>query len=51
MTAETVTTAVTAVTSIISDVVTLVAGNPLLMMFAVVPVVGAGIGLFRRLRG
>ena len=49
MTAETVTTAVTAVTGIIGDVVTLIAGNPLLMMFAVVPIIGSGIGLFKRL--
>lgn len=49
MTAEVVTTAVTAVTGIIGDVVTLIAGNPLLMMFSVVPIIGSGIGLFKRL--
>lgn len=49
MTAETVTTAVTAVTGIIDSVVTLIGGNPLLMMFAVVPIIGSGIGLFKRL--
>lgn len=49
MTAETVTTAVTAVTGIIGDVVTLIGSNPLLMMFAVVPIIGAGVGLFNRL--
>lgn len=49
MTAEVVSTAVTAVTGIIGNVVTLIGGNPLLMMFAVVPVIGAGVGLFRRL--
>lgn len=49
MTAEVVTTAVTSVTGIIGDVVALIAGNPLLMMFAVVPIIGSGIGLFKRL--
>lgn len=49
MTAEVVTTAVTNVTGIIEDVVTLIGSNPLLMMFAVVPIIGAGIGLFKRL--
>lgn len=49
MTAEVVTTAVTAVTGIIGNVVTLIGTNPLLMMFAVVPIIGAGIGLFGRL--
>lgn len=49
MTSEAVSTAVTAVTTIVGDVVTLIAGNPLLMMFAVVPVVGAAIGVFKSL--
>lgn len=49
MTAEVVTTAVSAVTTIIGNVVTLIGGNPLLMMFAVVPIIGSGIGLFNRL--
>lgn len=49
MTAETVTTAVTAVTGIVTSVVSTIAGNPLLMMFAVVPIIGAGVGLFKRL--
>ena len=51
MTAEVVSTAVTAVKDIIGDVVSLIGSNPLLMMFAVVPIIGSGVSLFRRLRG
>lgn len=32
-----------------STVGTTVAGNPLLLMFVVIPVVGLGIGIFKRL--
>lgn len=33
------------------DVVTVVVSNPLLLTFSILPLVGLGIGLYRRIRG
>ena len=34
-----------------ADVGEAIAGNPLLLMFCIIPVVGLGVGLFRRMLG
>lgn len=49
MTTENITTAITLITSVIGDVITMIAANPLLLAYAVVPLVGVAIGLFGRL--
>lgn len=47
--AITMTTAVTAVTTIMGNVITAIEGNATLFAMFVVPLVGAGIGLVKRL--
>lgn len=49
MTTEAISAAVDLVTTVFGDVVTLIAGNPLLLAYAVVPLIGVGIGIFKRL--
>lgn len=36
---------------IVGDVVDLIVANPLMLMFFSIAIVGAGVGLFQRLRG
>lgn len=33
----------------VGDVATTITGNPLLLIFAIIPLVGLGVGLFKRL--
>lgn len=40
---------VTEVLSWIGEVVTTITGNPLLLMFVVLPIIGLGVGLVRRI--
>lgn len=49
MTTEAISSAIELVTTVIGNVITMVAGNPLLLAYAVIPLVGVGIGLFSRL--
>lgn len=44
-----VTSIVTSAIDWMSDFATFVTGNPLVLMFVLIPLVGLGIGLFRRL--
>lgn len=50
MTWENVTGAVTNLLDVMSTVVTTIVGNPYLAVFLAVPVVGAGIAIFRRFK-
>lgn len=45
-----VTAAVSTVTTLVGDVFDLITGNPLLVTFVAIGLVGAAIGLFRRLK-
>lgn len=51
---ETITTAIEAVftagVGMVTEVVTAITGNPLLLFFAVLPLIGIGIGIFKRLK-
>lgn len=50
MTWENVTGAVTNLLDVMSTVVTTIVGNPYLAVFLAVPVVGAGIAIFRKFK-
>ena len=39
----------TAVSGMVGDVAETIVANPILLMFALIPVVGLGVGLFKRL--
>lgn len=51
---EAITTAISAIfacaVSMVTDVVGTITGNPLLLFFAVLPIIGIGIGIFKRLK-
>lgn len=49
MTSESITTAIGLISSVVGDVINMIASNPLLLAYAVVPLVGVAIGLFGRL--
>jgi len=46
---DAVSSAFTAAIGWVGDVASTIAGNPLLLLFCVLPLVGLGVGLFRRL--
>lgn len=49
MTTEAITSAIDLVESVITNTINLIASNPLFLAYAVIPLVGVGIGLFKRL--
>lgn len=48
---EAITTAVTNIIGIATTMLDTITGNPILMLFFCVPIVGIGVGVVRKLRG